>query len=30
MISRAITDPEVKQKFNSWANGYDFAVIDFK
>jgi len=30
MISRAITDPDVKQKFNSWSSGYDFAVIDFK
>jgi len=30
MISRAITDPDVRQKFNLWANGYDFAVIDIK
>lgn len=30
MISRAITDPDVKQKFVSWSSGYDFAVIDFK
>lgn len=30
MISKAITDQDVRQKFNSWANGYDFAVIDIK
>jgi len=22
-----ITDPEVKNKFKTWSNGYDFAVI---
>lgn len=22
-----ITDPEVKTKFKTWSNGYDFAVI---
>jgi len=30
MISRAITDPDIQKKFNTWASGYDFAVIDFK
>ena len=30
MISRAITDPDIKQKFTTWSSGYDFAVIDFK
>ena len=27
-IIRNIQDDESKKKFNSWSNGYDFAVID--
>jgi len=23
-----ITDPEVKNKFKTWSNGYDFAVLN--